>query len=84
MQGTVKRALSAFKNEYDEGQAAKKRAVIQLIDCTQGGQKKMYNRWKSMTEKSKLMNECKQMSNLLQTLFFVMKSNADIAFVENK
>jgi hypothetical protein len=42
---TLKRALGAFKNEFEEGQAAKKRAVIQLIDTTMGGQKKYYNRW---------------------------------------
>ena len=53
---TVKRALGAFKNEYEEGQASKKRAVIQLIECTMGGQKKLYNRWRSMTEKAKLMS----------------------------
>jgi chloramphenicol O-acetyltransferase len=29
---TLKRSFGAFKNEYEEGQAAKKRAVIQLID----------------------------------------------------
>ena len=46
---TLKRALDSFKNEYEEGQAQKKRAVIQLIDCTQGGQKKLYNRWRLLT-----------------------------------
>ena len=46
VQNTTKRALSSFKNEFEEGQAAKKRAVIQLINVTEGGQKKMYNRWK--------------------------------------
>ncbi|MBL2498031.1 hypothetical protein ELJ53_29785, partial [Klebsiella pneumoniae] len=34
---TLKRALGAFRSEYEEGQAAKKRAVIQLIDTTMGG-----------------------------------------------
>ena len=80
-QRTIKRALNAFKNEFEEGQAQKKRAVIQLIDCTQGGQKKLYNRWKLLTEKTKLMNECRQMNNVFQTLFFVIKSTADLAFV---
>ena len=31
-----------------------------------------------------MMNECKQMNSVFQTLFFVLRSNADIAFLENK
>jgi hypothetical protein len=58
-QRTLKRALDSFKNEFEEGQAQKKRAVIQLIECTQGGQKKLYNRWRLLSEKTKLMNECR-------------------------
>ena len=53
---TLKRSFGAFKNELDEGQAFKKRAVIQLINVTMGGQKKFYNRWLSITEKTKLLN----------------------------
>uniref|UniRef100_A0A0P6BFP2 Uncharacterized protein n=1 Tax=Daphnia magna TaxID=35525 RepID=A0A0P6BFP2_9CRUS len=49
-----------------------------------GGQKKMYNRWKSITEKTRLMNECRQITSLFQTLNFAIKSVADIAFVDNK
>ena len=81
---TVKRALGAFKNEYEEGQASKKSAVIQLIECTMGGQKKLYNRWRSMTEKSKLMSECKLMTGLFQTLNYAIKSVADNVFLDNK
>ena len=55
-----------------------------MIDVTAGGQKKLYNRWKLLTEKSKLMNECRQMNSAFQTLFFVIKSTADLAFMENK
>ena len=83
-QRTLKRALDSFKSEYEEGQAQKKRAVIQLIECTQGGQKKLYNRWRLSTEKTKVMNECKEMNNMFQTLFFVIKSTADMAFSQNK
>jgi hypothetical protein len=53
---TLKRSFGAFKNELEEGQAFKKRAVIQLINVTMGGQKKFYNRWLSITEKTKLLN----------------------------
>ena len=53
---TLKRSFGAFRNELDEGQAFKKRAVIQLINVTMGGQKKFYNRWLAITEKTKLLN----------------------------
>ena len=46
---TIRRPFNAFKTEFEEGQATKKRAVIQLINTTMGGQKKMYNRWHSIT-----------------------------------
>ena len=48
--------MESFKNEFDVGQATKKRAVIQLIDTTMGGQKKFYQRWMNITEKTKLIN----------------------------
>ena len=53
---TMKRSYVAVKNELDVGQAIKKRAVIQLINITQGGQKKFFGRWLNLTEKSKLLN----------------------------
>jgi hypothetical protein len=52
----MKGAFNPFKNEFDEGQAYKKRAVIQLINTTAGGQKRMFNRWHTMTEKTRMMN----------------------------
>ena len=48
-----------------------------------GGQKKLYNRWKSITEKTRLMNECKQITSMFQTLNFAIKSVADLAFIDN-
>jgi hypothetical protein len=81
---TLKRSFGAFKNELEEGQAFKKRAVIQLINVTMGGQKKFYNRWLSITEKTKLLNECKLVSSVFASLNFAIKSVADIAFVDNK
>jgi len=44
----------------------------------------LYNRWKSITEKTRLMNECRQITSLFQTLNTVIKSVADVAFVDNK
>ena len=49
-----------------------------------GGQKKMYNRWHSITEKTRLMNECKEVSNMFSTLNFVIKAVVDNAFIENR
>ena len=52
-------SFNSFRNSFEEGQAMKKRAVLTLINTTEGGQKKMYGRWVSITERTKLMNECK-------------------------
>src|SRR5690349_23504589 len=49
-----------------------------------GGQKKLYNRWKSITEKTRLMNECKLLTSMFSTLNLAVKSVADLAFVDNK
>ena len=49
-----------------------------------GGQKKMYNRWHALTEKTRLMNECKEVSNVFSTLNFVIKAVVDNAFIENR
>ena len=42
---TLSKTLDAFKNELDLGKASKKRAVIQLINITKGGQKRFYDKW---------------------------------------
>jgi hypothetical protein len=42
---TLKKSFEAFKTEWEEGQAFKKRSVIQLINTTMGGQKRLYSRW---------------------------------------
>ena len=46
---TMKRSYVALKNEFDIGQAIKKRAVIQLINTTSSGQKKFFSRWYNLT-----------------------------------
>ena len=48
-----------------------------------GGQKKLFNRWINLTEKNRLLNECKLVSNLFATLNFTIKSVSDNAFSEN-
>jgi hypothetical protein len=64
-QRTLKRALNSFKNEFEEGQAQKKRAVIQLIECTQGGQKRYFYRWKNDVSSYTLYMRC----HLIQQFF---------------
>ena len=49
-----------------------------------GGQKKMYGRWFNITERTRLMNECKQVSNFFTTVNFAIKAVADNAFSDNK
>ena len=81
---TLKRSLDAFKNEFEIGQATKKRAVIQLINVTMSGQKKFYQRWLNITDKSKLLNECKIIGNVFNTINLLIKSVTDNAFADNK
>ena len=49
-----------------------------------GGQKKMYNRWHSLTEKTRLMNECKEVSNMFSTLNYVIKAVVDNVFISKE
>jgi hypothetical protein len=46
---TMKRSYVALKNEFDNGQSIKKRAVIQLINTTSSGQKRFFSRWYNIT-----------------------------------
>ena len=55
-----------------------------MINTTSGGQKRMYTRWSAITERTRLMNECKSVSNMFSSLNFVIKSVSDNAFSENK
>ena len=80
----MKRSYVAIKNELDEGQTLKKRAVIQLINITQSGQKKMFNRWLNLTEKSKLVNECRLVTQFLASLTYTIKSATDSCFLDIK
>ena len=51
---------------------------------TQSGQKRMFNRWHTLTEKAKLINECKLVSNFLASLSFTIKSATDSCFLDTK
>ena len=44
----------------------------------------MYGRWLNITDRTRLMNECKQVSNLFSTINFAIKAVADNAFSDNK
>ena len=80
-QSTMRRSYVAIKNELDEGQAIKKRAVIQMINVTSGGRKKLFNRWQNMTEKQHLLTECRLVQNLFAALNFAIKSISDNTFL---
>jgi hypothetical protein len=49
-----------------------------------GGQKKMYNRWNGITERTRLMNECRLVSHIFSNINFAIKSVADNAFLNSK
>lgn len=61
---TLRQSFNSFRTELDEGQAVKKRAVIQLINTTMGGQKKSFNRWITIISENKLYERCSLLSNL--------------------
>ena len=44
----------------------------------------MYGRWLNITDRTRLMNECKQVANLFSTINFAIKAVADNAFSDNK
>ena len=80
----MRKSYNAFKEEFDIGQATKKRAVIQLISMTMGGQKKFYNRWIGITEKSRLLAECKLVTSVFSSINYAIKSVTDTALLSNK
>ena len=49
-----------------------------------GGQKKFYQRWINITEKAKLINECRLIGNVFSSLNLVIRSVTDSAFGNNK
>ena len=66
VQKTLKATWGPFKADFEEGQVFKKRAVIQLINVTASGQKKMYTRWNHIVNRQKLINECKQVGDVFR------------------
>ena len=48
------------------------------------GRKKMFTRWANLTEKDKLLNECRLVSGLFITLNLTIKSVSDNAFIERE
>ena len=49
-----------------------------------GGQKRFYQRWLGMTEKTRLLNECKLVGNAFSILNLAIKSVSDNIFANNK
>lgn len=46
---TLKKGWGAFRDQLDQAQVTKKRAVIQLINVTMSTRKRLYSRWLSFT-----------------------------------
>ena len=44
----------------------------------------MFSRWQGLTEKSKLVNECRLVTNMLASLTFTIKSATDSCFMDSK
>ena len=54
------RPFSIFKNELDEGQATKKRAVIRLIQLNQSSRAKLFQKWEIFTMTAKIVDKNRQ------------------------
>ncbi len=62
----------------------KKRAVAKLFEKCQTGQKRYYQRWLGITEKTRLLNECRLIGNVFSNINFAIKSVTDNIFSDNK
>jgi hypothetical protein len=49
-----------------------------------GGQKRFYQRWLSITEKTRLLNECRLIGNMFSSINIAIKSVSDNIFANNK
>lgn len=78
---TLRRSFEAFQSQYEQGQLLKKRAVLQLTNCTMAGRKKMYGRWRLLTETNRIVAKCRQVQSLFFSLNLCLKSVVDGAFL---
>lgn len=78
---TLRRTFEAFQHQHEEGQLLKKRAVIQLTNCTMAGRKKLYTRWRLLTETHRTMAKCRKAQELFLNLNWTIKSVADNMFI---
>ena len=81
---TLRVSFNAYRSELDEGQAVKKRAVIQLVNTTMGGQKKMYQRWYNINDRTKLLKQCRALGNAFNIAQTAIRSVTDNAFSSSK
>ncbi len=42
----LRKSFESYKDDYIQAQNLKRQTVIQMINCTMNGRKRMYNRWK--------------------------------------
>ena len=81
---TLKVSFEPFKAHNEDAQTVKKRAVVQLINTTMNSRKKFYNRWLRITEKQRLIKECRLVGSAFSLINFSIKSVADNAFSLSK
>jgi hypothetical protein len=51
----LRASFESFRDDYERAQNLKKAAVVQMMNTTMSSRKKMYNRWRVLTEKTKLI-----------------------------
>ena len=81
---TLKVTFEPFKAQLEDAQAIKKRAVVQLINTTMNSRKRFYNRWLRITEKQRLIKECRILGSSFSLINFSIKSVTDNAFSLSK
>lgn len=84
IKNSLKLTWEPFTIVQQQAQIIKKRAVFQLISTSGDRRKNYYNRWLRITEKSKLLRECKILGKCFMNLHFCIKSVSDNAFAIDK
>ena len=65
---TMETTFKCFETNKEEGNTIKKQSVIQLLDMTSNGVKKLYNRWMRITKRDITIKQVSSMMNWLDSL----------------
>ena len=80
----LKYVFDQFKLEGEYGNVMKKRAAILMVKMSESKVKRSYGRWHHITEKSRLVSECKAVSTTFASLNWTVKSIVDNALSDYK